>query len=368
MKRKIFSILLCALLFFNVSFFTPASTFIPKANAALYTLPQGIADFIGALPGTLAEMATKTFLDADKMTAALLSQALLLNKIAALTAVQIGTRAIVGSGNDSTIIRDFNNYLYVSPQQKAMTQMNSFFNTVSRGRLSTLNYEGVGPNYDAYLVGQARMAIAGQPFSTNLQDLVTDPTQMFAGGNMKGLMTYMQCANNVACYTLTSTARYNSEFSKAQDIANKKNVNGFIPKELNGRVVQPAQLAQVALTQLDQLGTQLIMSATDSGKAGGLSAAITQVWEGAGITAAARLAKYGISDSAGKDAIRNQNDQFPFSIGYSTNGGVGISAGGVTNSTGLGSYNYKPTSAKESCLKSCASKGGNDTECNAECQ
>ncbi|MEI7962117.1 MAG: hypothetical protein WCI04_07315, partial [archaeon] len=71
-------------------------------------------------------------------------------KIAALLAVQTITRAIIGSGG-SGAIADWNKYLYTSPQQRAMDQMNLFFNTVSQGRLSSLNYEGVGPNYDAYL-------------------------------------------------------------------------------------------------------------------------------------------------------------------------------------------------------------------------
>ena len=253
-----------------------------------------------------------------------------------MLAVQTVTQAIIGDG-DAGAIPDWNDYLYVSPQQRAIAQMNSFFNTTSRGRLSRLNYEGIGPNYDAYLVAQARMAIAGQPFTTNLQDLVTDPTQMFAGGNMKGIMTYMQCANNVSCYSLTSTARYNLEFAKAQEIAKNEQFNGFLPKKSGGKITRPASILFNTLSQVDQLGTQVIMN-TEAKEAKDLPGAYAQLAGGALINIGARTFNYMSADTAGKDAIRNKNDQFPFSLAYSLNGGLGISAGGVTVNTGAGAF------------------------------
>lgn len=266
---------------------------------------------------------------------------LLFNKMAALYAVQTATSLIIGDGGDSkggTIIRDFNSYLFTSPHQKAMTQMNSFFNTVSRGRLSSLNYEGVGPNIDSYLVTEAKKDITGKNFNTTLPEITPDQKQLFAGGNMKGIMTYMQCANNVACYTLNSTAKYNSELAKATELAKAENVNGFIPKKTNGRISQPAAIAQSALSQLDQLGKDVIMNA-QAGPDGESLAAIEQVWIGAGISATARLTNYGISDEEGKAAIRNKNDEFPFSVGYSASGGIGFNAGGVNINTGAGAIN-----------------------------
>ncbi|KKP93624.1 MAG: hypothetical protein US25_C0081G0002 [Candidatus Moranbacteria bacterium GW2011_GWE1_36_7] len=335
MKKKIFSIFFLIILLFSLP------TKPAKAQwTDLVAMGQRAVDFVVKLPGIIAQVGQYAYTLSRDISTAITSQALVIQKVLALLAVQQATSLLIGDGNGGggTIIRDFNDYLYVSPQQRAMAQMNSFFNTVSRGRLSTLNYEGIGPNYDAYLVAQARMAIAGQPFTTNLQDLVTDPKQMFDGGNMKGLMTYMQCANNVACYTMTSTAQYNLEFAKAQEIARTENVNGFIPKKVNGRITQPASIAQNALTQLDQLGTQIIMNAKGGSTMGENTSAINQVWLGAGISATARLTNYGISDEQGKEAIRNKNDQFPFSIGYSSNGGLGINAGGVSVSTGVAAF------------------------------
>lgn len=259
-------------------------------------------------------------------------------KVLALIGIQKSVAAMIGGGDNKgggLVIRDFNEYLYVAPQQKAMAQMNSFFNTVSKGRLSTLNYEGVGPNYDAYLVAQARQSMSGQVFKTNLQEQVTDPTRLFSNGNMRGIMTYMQCANNPACYTLTSTARYNAEVAKAQKIAEIEQSGGLRPQKVNGRITKPSALAQNALSQVDQLGTQVIMNA-DAKDMSGLSAALWQIGEGAAMTIAARLTNYGLSDDAGKAAIRNKNDQFPFSLSYTANTGVGFTAGGVTVKTGMG--------------------------------
>lgn len=308
---------------------------VPRPAKAVDTgaLAQRVALFFTDFPGTIATIGEWAWEKAEVLKEIIMAQGVLAAKIAALLTVQKATSLVIGDGKDGTIIRDFNDYLYVSPQQKAMEQMNSFFNTTSRGRLSALNYEGVGPNYDAYLVMEAKRMIGGQQFSTNIQEQVTDPSQMFSGGNMKGIMSYMQCANNVPCYTLTSTARYNAELIKAQTLAREENVNGFVPKKLNGRIVQPAALAQSALSQMDKLGTDVILMADNKDPA-----AYAQIAQGAAISLTARLTNYGIADSEGREKIRNQNDEFPFSLGYSTNGGIGVTAGGVTLKTGIGSW------------------------------
>ncbi|EKE18585.1 MAG: hypothetical protein ACD_9C00289G0001, partial [uncultured bacterium] len=349
MKIKIVAFTLCIAILFTTI------TFIPKAEAKLGIFDFNVTEMLGYVAdyGTWSStLGTWVGKMADKAYEAITAQALLFNKVAALLAVQATTKLVVGEGDGGTIIRDFNHYLYISPQQRAMAQMNSFFNTVSRGRLSSLNYEGIGPNYDAYLVAQARMAIGGQAFTTNIQDSVTNPKQLFSGGNMKGIMNYMQCANNVACYTLTSTAQYNKEFAKAQEIAKTENVGGFTPKKTNGRIVQPAALAQSALLQLDQLGTQIIMNAEGGDSEDDISAT-QQVWIGAGISTAARLTNYGISDSAGRDAIRNKNDEFPFSLAYNLNTGMSISSGGFSFKTGAGALSLQTRIGN-----TCVSAGG----------
>lgn len=326
-NQKILAALLCVTLFLNI-LFAPQ-----KAHAWTDFIHSGInaighaftsAGVFGQLGATLAGFVTDT-------TASIFITA---SKVAALLAVREITQAIIGKGGGG-VIYDYNDYLFVGPHQRAMTQMNTFFNTVSRGRLSSLNYEGVGPNYDAYLVAQARQAIGGQNFVTNLQDQVTDPTQLFSTGNMKGIMTYMQCANNVACYSLTSTAKYNAELAKATEIAKAEQDRGFLPVKKNGKITQPSAIVASALTQIDQLGTQVIMNA-DADEKSQVPGAEAQIATGATINIAARSFNYMLADSKGKEAIRNKNDEFPFSLGYSLNGGIGISAGGVTANTGVG--------------------------------
>lgn len=329
-KTNILTIIICLSLLFNMVFAPQKAKAWPSVVTTAFTAAGswfGDVGIFGELGTTIGKMVKDNALQI----------AIAIYKISALLAVQTITTAIIGDGGGGGTISDWNNYLYISPQQRAMTQMNSFFNTVSRGRLSSLNYEGVGPNYDAYLVTQAKQAINGQAFTTNLQEFATDPTQLFAGGNMKGIMTYMQCANNVACYTLTSTAQYNLEFAKAQEIAKLEQSSGFLPIKKNGTIIQPASIAQSALTQLDQLGTQIIMNA--SANDGG--AAFMQIAAGAGINIASRALNYSTANSQGKAAIRNKNDQFPFSLGYSANGGIGISAGGVNTNTNI---TTRPTS------------------------
>jgi len=336
-RNKLLSFILCITMLFTVK------SFVPTAYAIWGVLDVGInpaelvsdlGDWVSDLGdwGTsLAEWAAEKAADVAELLAA---QAITAYKIVALLAVQKAVAFFIGDG-DGLIIRDYNKYLYISPQQRALSQMTTFYNTTSKGRLSSSNYEGVGPNYDSYLVSQAKQTISGTTFVTNIQERVSNPKQLFSGGNMQGIMSYMQCANNVACYTLVASAQYDKEFAKAQEIAKNEQQNGFLPtKASSGRITKPAALAQNALLQVDQIGTQLIMNA-DAKQ--GTSAAVTQIATGATISIASRAINYGISDDAGKAAIVAQNNQFPFSVGYSNLGGVNISAAGVKINTNLGS-------------------------------
>ena len=316
LKIKTISIILCFSIVFSMVFFENT----PKANAAWPTLAS-IMNLIPEALGAAGSWATLGTQIASTVKTTVGQIIITASKIAALLAVQKATQLLIGDGGGSGVITDWNNYLYVSPQQTAIAQMNSFFTTVSQGRLSSLNYEGVGPNYDAYLVGQAQQAIAGQTFQTNLQQQVTDPSQLLSGGNTKGLMTYMQCANNVACYTLTATAQYNTQLAKAQDIAKNEQSNGFLPQKKNGIIVQPASVVAGALTAIDQLGTQLIMSTTDDS---GVASGEAQIAAGASISIIARGLNYSTASTQGKQAIANKNSQFPFSLSYSSANGVGV--------------------------------------------
>lgn len=256
-------------------------------------------------------------------------------KIAGLLAVQALTQKLIGKGNNGGTISDWNKYLYSSPQQKATAQMKIFFNQASKGRISSAKYEGVGPmNYDAYLNSEGTKSFSPQPFATNIQEIATDPKQMFDGGSMKGIMTYMQCANNVACYTLTAQNQYSKELEKATTIAKSEQDKGFLPKKENGKIIQPAAIISGALMSGDKLGTDIIMGVDVKGSIG---SAISEITQGVAISVISRSVNYALADKSGKNAIQNSNDQPPVSsIGYSSQGGLSIGAGGRNYSTGIG--------------------------------
>ena len=308
-KNKLISTILIFSIVFTMIFIGDAhkAKAWPVSTAIANLFPEGFDDVANF--GSLADEIEQQVM--DNIDGIIVAG----EKIAALVAVQMITKAIIGDGGGGGTISNYSTYLYTNPQQAAMTQMNSFFVTVSQGRLSSLNYEGVGPNYDAYLVGQAKQSIATQPFQTNLQNQVSDPSQMFSAGNMKGIMTYMQCANNVACYTLTSTAQYNVEFAKAQDVAKSQQSNGFLPKKTNGQIVQPASVVATAFSSLDQMGTSLIMNADSSD---GVGSASLEIAEGAALNIASRSLNYATASTAGKAAVAAGNNKFPFSAAYST--------------------------------------------------
>jgi hypothetical protein len=258
-------------------------------------------------------------------------------KIAALLIIQRATEAIIGNGGGGVIL-DHGSYFFAAPKQQAMTQMDSFFNTASRRRLSPQNYEGIGPNYDAYLVSQARQSIMGRPFTTNLQDYASDPSKLFAGGNMKAINAYFENGNNPASYTMIAQTQYALELEKATKIAEMEQTNGFLPVKKNGKIIQPSAIVANAFNQMEDLGTKVIMNA-EAANMKDLPAAQLQIAQGAAITAAARTLNYATTDAAGREAMKNKNDSLNISAGYSLAGGGNLNVNGVTYNTGLASWN-----------------------------
>jgi lambda repressor-like predicted transcriptional regulator len=355
-NKKIIPLILSIAIVFTTNYFL----FIPKAQAVwgISDVSVDPAQIVNALKQYGQQLADAAIEAADKAKSVASNLALAAAKIAALLAVQKAVALMIGdTSGDSLIIRDYNNYLFVAPKQRAMAQMDAFFNTVSKGRLSYLNYEGVGPNYDAYLVSQAKQVINGTNFVTNIQEQVSDPSQLFSGGNMKAFSKYMECANNVACYTFTAANKYNQELTKAQEIAKLEQQNGLLPKKSStGRIISPAILAQNALLQVDQMGTNLIISSNaETWEA--LPGALMQVAEGAVMSIASRAINYGISDKAGQAAIQSKNAQFPFSLSYSSvtskvNSAIQSGVNSVNSSiqSGINTINNTATNAVNSAV------------------
>ena len=238
----------------------------------------------------------------------LASLAMVAAKIAALYAVEKAVAYLLGDegGKESMIIRDFEEYLYDLPKQTALKQMKSFLTEVTSGKSSYLNYEGVGTSYVSSLKKQAEIAVSdalkgtvgGKKLVTNLQE-VADPSNLFSKGNMKGLMSYMQCANNPVCLSLYSGAKAVAEFGKAQDIAKAEQQDGLLPKKSStGRIETPAIMMQNALVDIDKQGTNMIVSAPVTGDTDAKLASLKQIAAGALLSITSRAANYGIVDKA----------------------------------------------------------------------
>lgn len=293
--NKTISFVLCLAIFFTLF---GAKPFVPTAHAVWGVADIGIDIPVGA--GTWMDtgisVGNKIHVTIKEILLVMANVVLVVAKVEAVKGVQAAVAQMTGDDAEGggRLIRDYEDYLYSSPQKKALEQMNAFFISTGSGYSS---FDGFGSNYNSYLVAQGRQAIIGQAFKTTLQDQVSDPSQMFDGGNMKGLMSYMECSNNVACFTLTVESAYADAISKAQDIARSQQVNGFLPKLMNGRIQSPAIMAQNALLDVDNAGMKMIMDASIGEDGKKIGSAMTQILEGSALSIAARMGTYGITDS-----------------------------------------------------------------------
>ena len=324
MRNKIISIILCITMLFTLSTLRP---FVPTAyawwgfgdiNWDVGNFAANYGDWITQLGSYAKQVATYLWQEKQEVLKVLATQAVEAAKVLALIGVQKMTAKITGQGN-GLVIRDWKNYLYNAPAQMALKQMNTFYNTASKGRLSSLNYEGAsGTNTAAYFVSQSKQTIAGTPFQTNIQEKVPNPKQnLFSTGNLKGLMSTTECANNVACFTLAASTQYNTEVAKNKEVAKAEQQNGILPtKTASGRIDKPAALISSSLMQVDQMGTKLIMSADSSGTTSSVSA-LAQIAEGAALSLASRVGDYYAKDALAKSSLNKKLAKFPFSSSYS---------------------------------------------------
>lgn len=297
---------------FSLVFLFPQKAHAIPVHETGANLIQNVLTAIQTEFTTMATDGTLSEITSEYLTETFKSQALLFAKVSALEGIRAATASLMGE-NGGLVITDYNEYLYKNPRQQAVARMNTFFDTISDGRISSIRYEGVGPNYDSYLASQAKKPIVAKaPSKTNLQEYVTNPNQLFSGGNMKGAMAYMQCTNNVSCLTFMSNGKFNEEFEKAKSLAKAEDQGGFRPqKSENGRIIKPAELAKNALLEVDDLGTELIMKAGEGDQQ--YFEAYSQILAGGAISLASRAANYGVIDNH-KDV--SVSVEFPFSLGY----------------------------------------------------
>lgn len=260
------------LLFFTI-FFAVFVFSVPRMAKAIPVVEVGanlftntittIEQTIGTIEATISAIADDGMWVNDMMDRYLMP--ILKNAIVKTVYEMVENEVGTGNNGKPAFVTDWYDYLYTQPEQQTRVQMNSFFNSVSAGRLSSLNYEGAGQAYDQYLKKQAETAIYGsdQSFQTNIQNYASDPsTQMFDSGNFKAFSSYLECPNNPWCYSMEAEKQYSALSDINKTVAEKTvNNDGFLPKKVDGKIVTPGAMYQSAMEGVDQLGNQLIVNA-----------------------------------------------------------------------------------------------------------
>lgn len=293
MRKKFLLATFCALLVcFNFVFTPGAKSAWPTSAAIANLVPENMAAF-----SQMADTAMKKIELIQKYSDKILWQ---IAKAAALVGSQMAVSAILNSDtNSAPFVSNWNQYLYLSPQQRTMAYMNSLFDQSTRGRTSELNYEGVGQKFDQYMKRQAQGAISVKPIEVNLREYCVDPDNAFVGNNFRCFNAFLLPQNNPAGIVAIAQNSYQSELEKEQTIAKNKQTNGFLPKEKNGRIVTPSALLQKGFLSLDTLGTETITTAQ------------SEDWTGIAIGVSARIAgaamQASFGDKISQTVARQQN-------------------------------------------------------------
>ncbi len=177
-----------------------------------------------------------------------------------------------GSNGGPLFITDWEDYLYKQPQKNTEVWMNDFFTIITRGTASSANYksfgeEGVIGSYAGKLVKNAQLATTEATFPAyDLNQYVSDPSQIFKSGNWRAFMSYVSNpANNSFGMTLLSQDAYMSKLELEKQIASDKAkaYSGFKAVEESGKVITPGSTIQDIQSQTQDLGNKIIAGATN---------------------------------------------------------------------------------------------------------
>ena len=255
MRKKILLILLSLTLLIYCNLVSVQKTEAYTVGDTMNTVANWMDDFFNGITSmeTVVEN-VKQWMDEALLVAA---------KFMALKASQMISDEILGTNSGkSPYVSDWNAYLYLSPQQRTMTYLSSMFTQSTRGRASSLNYEGVGQKYDQYLLRQAQGSISPQPITVNLRDY-GNPENVLDGNNFRGLTAFFLPQNNPYGVAMIAQKTLQSESEKQTTLAEKKQTNGFISIEKNGRIISPGVLLQSVFSEMDKTGTNGIINAVD---------------------------------------------------------------------------------------------------------
>ena len=270
MNKKLLSLFLAIWLFASFLLFFPVKkTFalIPVEEIGgnlLTNIVTTIEQTIGTVEATISAVADDGLWTNDMIDRYLLPAL----KMAAIEMMHNIISNIVSGGNNgnAAFVTDWDDYLFKAPQKETRVYMNSFFNSVSAGRLSGLNYEGVGQGYDKYLKKYSENSLYGsnKQFLTYIQNYTSNPqTEMFSSGNFKAFSAFLDCPNNPYCMSMTAETVYYNELNRNTEVRKSLvNPSGYVSKVVNGKVVTPGSQFQSAMEGIDQLPNGMIVNAT----------------------------------------------------------------------------------------------------------
>lgn len=309
-------------------------SYVPKARATWPTIPvDAISNTMTTIQQTIATGWETTMggikvqewandeLDRYVMPIAKQTAIILINK---------SVQSLIGNNNNGKpqFITNWNEYLYLNPQQRANGYMNSFFNRATGGRLSVLN-EGISNSYDSYMVTQAQKANAGQPCAVDIQNYTSNPNQMFVDGNLRGFMAFLKpCNNPVAFATIAGNERA-AQIEKEQNIAKLQQSNGFLPKMIGNVIMAPASLYENALTGIDQMGNNMLVNAKT----------YPELLAATAINIGSKTLQYNFGTANTQNRVSAQSgagSSVNFRVNYNDKTGAGMSLNGTSVNTGVG--------------------------------
>lgn len=192
-----------------------------------------------------------------------------LKQTAMETIVRDVDNMIAGVGMESAMfITDWNDFLVERPLRETELYMNDFFTLTTRGKAYGSNYRpsGGSSNYAGYLVSQARRATveSGLP-QYDLDQYVSDPSNMFAGGNWRAFSSFISNpANNPIGYTLAAQSVQQEKLENRKKEAEAKGIAyaGYKPQEAgDGTVVTPGSTIKDIQSNTNDLGSKIIANA-----------------------------------------------------------------------------------------------------------
>ncbi len=202
-------------------------------------------------------------------------------KVAAIEILNSKVGQMVGGGSgDPLFITDWNEFLYDTPAQQARLYMNDFFTITTRGKYSSANYTGIGDaaanitgNYPAYLVARSQSVIAAQSEDGmtaiyDLDEFTANPATMFAEGDWRGYNAFFSNpANNPFGYSIMAQGAYANRLATARESARvEAQSSGFIGQKKNGRTIAPAATIAGMVTNVQNIGNNMIATATNPGE------------------------------------------------------------------------------------------------------